>query len=997
MTDSSGNGLDKILQKLEQLEQQISAVNDRVARMEAGGERPAESPTSPETPPATVPVSPEAPTPPPAPEPASPAPAPPPLPPQTFPAPALPTLEVPPAPPPQPEPKLTAPPYSPARPPSYRPRPKRSGESLEMQVAQTWLPRIGVLVLALVLILFAREHVQGPVGKVVASYLLSLGLMAAGLFYQRRYPKWGGPVLAGGLAFSYFATYAMGFVEPMRLLDSLPLKLLLLGANLLLIFGFAHWKKSELTAGIALVLGYLTTGSVGSAQAGLISCMALSVLAVVFLWINRWFVATAVAAAASYLSWLYISRTMPPLAASAPALFWYQFLFLSLLFVIFLTASWVMYGLGRPAPDGLENAGEESGGGRFANMLRDLTATNVTAFFGGLVFLLYSTDVYWARAWMFFFPLATVLAGLGMLFRRARAVQTTYAVAAALTLAFAFVSVASAAWMPIFLSVQAFAMLAVARRHRSGAAELWSAVSLMILIYAGSSVMTDQGVSLAAYNDYRTRWMLPWWVHAAVGGITVAYAMACEKWRAQTASTRVVWMAVAYIAGVAGARIWLAGRLGLSTPGTALFSLSLVPLLGYAAVWAHSKVPSVALILAAFSSFLLMAEQMFNPGSLWVVAAGWAIAVAAVGAGLAVERRGVGSPFAERAMWRTLYVWAQLVACFLVARFTAEGLTLPVLAVVFAGTLGLAWAVRSGAIGKSGFVTLLIIALVAIPQAVRRIEWAGPICAVVLVVAAWPLGLRLWQARTGATGTQFTSWYQGTALFVAGMVLIQSATAQDLSDSLVFWFGLWALVAAVFAASRLFPAGVVVSGIYAVLAALMLSAQYLGNFLQEEAGRYDSAWALAGVAALVAAERVIHHAPALSRIVGRALEPVARWPRERTLRGMTIWYAIGTLAMAMVALRLTPELRVFYFTGAMVAAAFVWIVLGFWFREAVYRQAGLTVLCFGFIKALVWDVLSLKNAVYRQISWTILGVLAIVASFLYNRFRGRVDQRPAGE
>lgn len=990
MTDSSGNGLDKILQKLEQLEQQISAVNDRVARIEDRGARSAEPPASDTAlahvsqaaPVSAATATPPAPEPPSA-EPVSPAPPQVPAPPPLPPAPALPALEIPPPPPP----------YSPARPPSYRPRPKAPGESFEMKVAQTWLPRIGVMVLALVLILFAREHVQGPVGKVVASYLLSLGLMAAGLFYERRYPKWGGPVLAGGLAFSYFATYAMGFVEPMRLLDNLTLKLLLLGANLLLIFGFAQWKRSELTAGIALVLGYLTTGSVGSAQAGLISCIALSVLAVVFLWLNRWFVSTVVATASSYLSWLYITRAMPPMAGSPPAAFWYQFLFLSLLFVIFVTASWVVYGVVRRGDER-----EGSGGVSLADMLRDLTATNVAAYFGGMVLLLYSPDVYWSRAWVFFFPFAAVLAGLGILFRGARPAQMVYAIAGALALAFALVSLASPAWMPIFLSVQALAMLAAARQRRGMAAELWSAVSLMILVYAGFSVLLNHGNDLAIYADYRHRWMLPWWVDAAVGALTLGYAVGCEKWRATPAKNYVSWMTVAYGVSVAGAWIWLAGRRGLSGSSVALFQLALVPVLGYGALLARSKAPAAALILAAFVSFFTMTEKMYAPATLWPVVGGWVVVLASFGAGWGIERRGVNNAFVARTLWRILYGWSQVIACFLAVRFTQTGLTTGVLTLLFACTLALSWILRSGAMGKSGVVSLFFIAVSALPPAnQQQVPFTGVISAAVLLVAAWLLGLHLWQRRTGATGTQFALWYQGAVLFVAGIVFIQGFRTHSFRVDTVFLLSAWALVAAVFAASRMFVTGVAVCGLYAGLAALFLSARYMGHFLQEPYGPYDSLWALAGVAVLVAAERVMHYAPALSQFGGKALQPLTGWLRPRVLQTLTVWFAVGTLAMAMVALRLNPELRVFYFTGAMVAAAFVWIVLGFWFREAIYRQAGLAVLCFGFVKALVWDVLSLKNTVYRQISWTILGVLAIVASFLYNRFRGRVDERPAGE
>jgi hypothetical protein len=146
-------------------------------------------------------------------------------------------------------------------------------------------------------------------------------------------------------------------------------------------------------------------------------------------------------------------------------------------------------------------------------------------------------------------------------------------------------------------------------------------------------------------------------------------------------------------------------------------------------------------------------------------------------------------------------------------------------------------------------------------------------------------------------------------------------------------------------------------------------------------------WSLAGVLLVVAAERVLKFAPKLAWPWSDN-EP---WLKHETMQRLTTLLAVGMLLTAVLAMRILPDLRLFYFTGAMVAAAFVWIVLGFLFNEPIYRKSGFLLLCVGIVKGLIWDVLSLKNTVYRQISWTILGLFALAASFLYNKFKGRVE------
>jgi hypothetical protein len=907
-------------------------------------------------------------------------------------------------------PEMPPPPLPPAVPPAmpsqvqFREKKKLvppPGESLEMRIGATWLSRIGILALALVLVLFAREHVQGPVGKVVGSYLLSIALIGVGLFYEKKFARWAGPVLAAGLAFSYFASYAMGFVEPMRLLDSLPLKLLILGVNLLVIFGFAQWKRSEAMAGTALLLGYLTTGVVGNDAAALGSCLALSVIAIFFLWLNQWFVSTAVAAGASYAAWLYVLKTMPHEAApGARPTFWFHLSSLTLLFIVFVVASWVGAGILQRIKRGERGVTADASvpAGGLESILTALAQTNVAAYISAVVWLFWHTEVYWSRNWQFFFPMVGVCAGLGLVFRAIRPVQVVYALGAAACLAFGIISLATPLWMPIFLVAQALAMLVAARR-RSGAAA-WNALSFIVLLYA--CVYTLSGHEPGApgsFYGYAAAMEFPAWVFALVAGATLAYAILWEKGpSAEQPRGSFLWT-VPYMMGALAAVVWVQGRGGVASGWDLLYAGAAVPLAGLAAVGARSSCPTAAVIFAALISAAFYFESNHAPRTVGLFIGYWALLPTAFATGLLAERRGCGEPAAAaRVLWRTIYLWAQFVAVMVLSKYVEASYLLAALTLLYAVSVAAGWFLRTAAVAKSGWVALAAVAICAVWQVSRReVNWTMLTCPAVLLAAAYLPGLAKWPDRTGDATPWASAASQAVALAIGGWIFVFALGAAPYGVDKAFAAGVWCLVCAVYAAAGLFAMAVPVALGSAALAGLLLWSHLLDNAAPNLAGPLGDLphsgqplWSLAGVLLIVAAERVLKFAPVLSR--DGEFNPHAPWPSEKTLRWITIWMAVGTLAMAVVCLRLVPELRMFYFTGALVAAAFVWIVLGFWFREAIYRQAGLVLLCGGIVKGLVWDVLSLKNTMYRQISWTVLGVLAIGASFLYNRFRGRVGE-----
>ncbi len=1033
MDEKSQDSLNRILKKLEEMDQQIKTVGDRVARLEA--EQPEETvkPTASLSPPSETQLPPQPSTSQPRAEAAPPAvevakasetgTTPPITEPQSSkattsretaplssPSPAAASIPPPlPTPPPIQQKPPASPganygnraPVYPSRAPGAVPRPASKskppgGESLEMAIAGTWLPRIGVVVLALVLILFAREHVQGPLGKIIGIYLLSLGMIVFGLLFTKKYPRWASPVLAGGLAFSYFATYSMGFVEPMRLLDSLGVKLALLAVNLAVIFGFAQWRKSEVMAGTALVLGYMTTGVVGQDMAALTSCVALSIIAVLFLWINRWIVSTAVAAAFSYLTWVYVHAAVPGLERSAGESFWFHFTFLSLLFVVFTAASKVGAGVVLSAKSGNGSdsptpAPQQSN--RMERILIAMSQTNVAAYIGAVIWLLYATEIYWDRAWLFFLPMTAVLAALAFTFRTIRALAGVYVGASAVCLAFGIMSAASPQWMPIFLTLQGLVMLLAARGKPL--ATVWSALSAVLILYAGSYILTSGGTRVFNYGQTELV-RFPGWTHMIVAGMTLAYTILWKQMVADAtlrfSLSRFLTYTISLMAGI----IWAWGEGAFLEEWKPVYIGLAVPLCAAAAAWMRSSAPLAALLAVAILSIISLMDNNMIVGGALFAGANWLLLGSAVAGGLWLERTGQFSTSPRtRLMWQTVYVWTQIFAINVIEQQGHPSYALLSVSILIAATVAGGWAVRSAAIAKSVVFPLFILFAFFGETMTEQAPWTIVASLLLLVAAAVPQGLPQWRARTGDRAPAYAGWYQGLILVQAGFVCLYGFTVNPFHFDPILTASVWALVTAGFAVAGAFSAGIYVTVWYALVAALFLWAGFLSEFAPttvNRSGQVQSVqpiWSLAGIALLVASERLIRLGKQF--VDERPPHPYIKWPREQSLHWVTVWMAVGTLVMTIIALRMIPELRLFYFTGAMVAAAFIWIVLGFWFSESIYRRSGLFLLCFGLLKGLVWDVLSLKNTVYRQISWTILGVLAIGASFLYNRFRSKVD------
>ncbi len=225
--------IDRLLLRLNQLELKATAT-------------PPEKPTKPIVEPAPPPV------PPPLPPPTEPVK--PPIAPTPAPAPVLEPV----APPP-----LEAPPILPREgPPEPAPPPPPPPKvSWEFYIGKYILPVVGIGVMLTALVFFAFYiHARLPkAGKVALLYTACAIGIWLGAWLEKKYEQLGRWIFAGGLAGTYFVTYALHYVEALRLLDSALVCGILLLGTVAVIVGIAQWRKNPWLAGMAILLGFYTS------------------------------------------------------------------------------------------------------------------------------------------------------------------------------------------------------------------------------------------------------------------------------------------------------------------------------------------------------------------------------------------------------------------------------------------------------------------------------------------------------------------------------------------------------------------------------------------------------------------------------------------------------------------------------------------------------------------------------------------------------------------
>lgn len=196
--------------------------------------------------------------------------------------------------------------------------------SWEMALGTFWLPRVGMLVLAVGVVLLtslAMHHFRDawwiPHARLGMGYAICAVLLVAGKRLESRMPAYARVLLIGGLGLTYFMTFATHFVPFTRVIDRPEPTLVLLGVIVVIWLGLAQARRSVWLACGVTLLGHFTvalsthTLAVPSrfAIAGL---LLLSVASGIFLAKNRWYYVGAAGLLAAYANYAYWLANSPP-------------------------------------------------------------------------------------------------------------------------------------------------------------------------------------------------------------------------------------------------------------------------------------------------------------------------------------------------------------------------------------------------------------------------------------------------------------------------------------------------------------------------------------------------------------------------------------------------------------------------------------------------------------------------------------------------------------
>jgi hypothetical protein len=218
----------------------------------------------------------------------------------------------------------------------------KSVSSIEELLGTSWFAILGVIMTVIGLALLGKLALQnlGPAGKSCILYVVSLALLAGGVFLEKRnrYQTLGRVSIGGGWALLFFSTFGIHFVPAMHVLDSGVLDSVLMLGVAIAMGAHTLRYKSQFVTGLAFLLGYTTVAlsqdTVYSLTAGVI--LAIGLVGIVLK--MGWFELEVFGILASYLNhlyWLYRilgiqgahGRSFPEFHASLALLFFYWLTF----------------------------------------------------------------------------------------------------------------------------------------------------------------------------------------------------------------------------------------------------------------------------------------------------------------------------------------------------------------------------------------------------------------------------------------------------------------------------------------------------------------------------------------------------------------------------------------------------------------------------------------------------------------------------------------------
>lgn len=224
-------------------------------------------------------------------------------------------------------------------------------DKIEARIGAVWVSRLAVLFLMTAVALgaqatFAAEQLQAG-GKAAILFGMSFGLIGYGALFRRSQEFFAEAILGCGLASLYYATYAVFYVDQMRLVPfawlGVPALLLCLGA----MGAAAHYAQSVTVAGISVFLTYYTVAlsanqspSLTNVVYALSTCAGLAILSLLFHIAHRWMLFSWAVLLATHGTFLWFFWYKPEgLAIDEVTWFWLSNGFLTVCYLVFSMTS----------------------------------------------------------------------------------------------------------------------------------------------------------------------------------------------------------------------------------------------------------------------------------------------------------------------------------------------------------------------------------------------------------------------------------------------------------------------------------------------------------------------------------------------------------------------------------------------------------------------------------------------------------------------------------
>lgn len=841
--------------------------------------------------------------------------------------------------------------------------PERTG-TIEAQIGMWWMTRLGMLLLVIGFVWFAVfvSRNTPPAVRLGEFIFASLAITAAGWKLERKMPKFGEVIFAGGLALLYFSAYGSYAIPPIKVIDDPVTGFVFQLAAVGLIGVLAIVRRAEPIAMLAEVFGFVAcffSVRAGLDLAALLTALVLAAGAIYFLLSRGWFQPLMVAIVGVW--GIYQATFVLHWLGGGAAGYRDAMSYLAFVMTAMIVTDWVSVRLGKVPPRRprliMQTIGS-AGGVALALMVTFMLYRNqlVTTYFafGGL--LLAAAVVYYLTDSGFFLMHSFFIKSMALV---TLGVMTHYE--------------GNARW--VALAVQSIVLLGSAWRTRlkvtEGAMVIVWALSMLFMIRALVPIETSgadavplllqpvgkmalgwlaaSGLALGFYGRLFRRNSLCTVLALALGlgAMLIGFKLAGPQWVPLSLAA----VALGLVLIAAAPRHWLpigAAMLPLAASHTMLWTYEMPKAGGIGVAWCNEAAVVGLTFLVAMGLALAArrSERLRNRGDVrqaLVVAHGlWMLALFAI-------------PMATFALesWLAMGVGLAWVASGL-ALIPLVGMPMSAAVVPLVYTLVLFIAAR---LGNHGLLQ---------PSHLDHLLYVAFAGALAHVLSTWRLHgpfRRRFDARAPIRALQ--------AAHMAAAVLIGQVAMNHLfsGQGLMFVYGLAAI--AVGAVAWFTDQPYATPG-----AAYYLACAHFMGYTHMRSALWPGV-----VASLI----TLLAAPALRRLPERL-------SRERL---ESIQWIAAASALALIDMLLLAQHRAGlgpYVTILWGVAALVLVAVGFLDRAKPLRLVGLIGLALCILRVFAVDI---QSMFYRIAAFIILGVVLLAVGFVYNKFRDvieRIDQ-----